>query len=580
MTEQRRLTIIALGFLTLFGAIIFRAFFLKDLSGSVCYEIEAARRMLSGEIPFRDFYFDQSLSLVYWRMLTVTLARVLAHGHLVQVGITAVPFHFTAIASYLITSSLALGSFLCSVLLILGRSKLAAGSRSSSEVYLWMSVIGLALANFAMGFSYGCAQHLFCLFFSPYLIVRLISWQTNSALTIAADGQKNITPAARFVPRLLAGFVCGIAASFDPLFILVPLVMEAVEWLNRRLLRRKNIFADEFFALLIGYMVGWSYLLTLHPAALEVLTDWILPLKITSYQLDQIAYFGLGSSPDRRDIIYLCTACAVLSFGLAPRVQVLRPLTSVMITGFVIYLLTMTGLSSELLILIWAMTVAFAVQFGAFIETGLLANLFRRYPSLSYRRGAKVQIVLLAAGCLVASSTMAVFEYKQRQENIAVASGPHALDPDLIDLSDALQKYSKAGQSAMILNGRLLPTFPLYSMSDRPSSGYFISGEPFSWLANVEAHHISDQQLGKPFSWIEKTKKKMFERVLQDIEKEKPQVIVVEGGQTFENLEKAGIVGTILGNYHNRGEARYHSWCGGAREFADWNYRYNVYERR
>jgi hypothetical protein len=51
------------------------------------------------------------------------------------------------------------------------------------------------------------------------------------------------------------------------------------------------------------------------------LIDWIIPLKITSYYLDQIAYFGLGATPDRRDVIYVCTAAAIVSFGIVNRMH-------------------------------------------------------------------------------------------------------------------------------------------------------------------------------------------------------------------------------------------------------------------
>jgi hypothetical protein len=158
-------------------------------------------------------------------------------------------------------------------------------------------------------------------------------------------------------------------------------------------------------------------------------------------------------------------------------------------------------------------------------------------------------------------------------------TGPNAIDPTYLELADAFPKFCQPGDSIMIINGRLLPGFPLYTLAEKPIAGYFISTEAFSSLANIEAHNLADHMVDKPFGWIAATKKKMFDRLASDIDKNRPGVIVVEGGQTFDGLEKTGIIGRILAQYTCQGEARYHSRCAGAKEFADWNYRYNVYER-
>lgn len=561
MTSKQKIFVVCTALAVFVLSIVVRAFFLGDLAGSICYEMEAANRMLHGQVPFRDFYFDEPLTLVFLRMPAVLLAQLLS-GHS---SAAVLPFNAMAIASFLEVSLLATFSFAFCIYTVV-----TARLDHRRQMQLWFALIGFAIANFAMGYSYGCAQHIFCLLLSPYFFLRLTAWFSpvdNSGKT------------GSHWPGFFAGILAGFAASLDPLFIIVPITVEAAEFLSRRLLGKANSVADEFFWLLISFLVSWSYLLQLDQAALKELFDWIIPLKITSYYLDQIAYFGLGATPDRRDVIYVCTAAAIVSFGIVNRLPLLRPIMALMMAGFVLYQMGMSGLSSDILVLIWAICLCFSVQFLYLLESSFFSNIARRYPKLSYRRLPKVQSVSLAVVCSLTILTLISLEIMQRRENVTVLTGPKAIDPTYLELADAFPKYCQAGDSIMILNGRLLPGFPLYSLAEKPIASYFISTEAFSSLANIEAHNLADHMVGKPFGWIAATKKMMFDRLRSDIDKNRPGVIVVEGGQTFDGLEKAGIIGRILAQYKCQGEARYHSRCVGAKEFADWNYRYNVYDR-
>lgn len=561
MTSKQRI-FVACSALAVFAlSIVVRAFFFSDLAGSICYEMEAANRMLHGQVPFRDFYFDAPLTLVFLRMPAVLLAQLLS-GHS---SAAVLPFNAIAIASFVEVSLLATLSFaLCIYTVVTARLD------QRRQMQLWFALIGFAIANFAMGYSYGCAQHIFCLLLSPYFFLRLTAWFSST---------DNLGKAGSHWLRFFAGILAGFAASLDPLFIIVPITVEVAEFISRRLLGKANSFADEFFWLLISFLVSWSYLLQLDQAALKELIDWIIPLKITSYYLDQIAYFGLGATPDRRDVIYVCTAAAIVSFGIVNRLPLLRPIMALMMAGFVLYQMGMSGLSSDILLLIWATCMCFSVQFLYLLESSFFSSIARRYPKLSYSRLPKVQSVSLAVVCSLTVLTLISLEIIQRRENVTALTGPMAIDPTYLALADAFPKYCQSGDSIMILNGRLLPGFPLYTLAEKPIATYFISTEAFSSLANIEGHGLADHMVGKPFGWIVATKKKMFDRLRSDIDKNKPGVIVVEGGQTFDGLEKADMISRILSQYKCQGEARYHSRCVGAKEFADWNYRYNVYDR-
>ncbi len=539
------------------ASLIYRAFYFMELSGTVCYEMEAAGRIIAGQMPFYDFYFDQSLLIAYLRIPAVFLAKLFADLASSRAILVVTPFWSSALSSYIITALTAVLSFLLCFYIV-------TSSRLPQKPLrlLAAALVGVGLANFAMGFVFGCAQHIFCLLLTPYLFLRAIRWA----------GAK---PPVWL--RILCGVLAGLGAGISPLFLPVILLVEITELVSTRFQKLKP--PVEFWALLAAYALSWTWILTLNAAALAELDDWIIPLKIASLHLDQIAFYGYGATPDRRSVIYLCTAVMVICFGLISRAPFLRPLATVMMGGFSIYLSTMTGLSSELSILIWSMCLALSVIAIIFIDGSLVANFARRYPYLSHRetRVNSVKVYLFALFCLGSLGVMAGCETMERRENITVTIGPRALDPDFIDIETALTNYSRPDQKVLILNGRLLPTFPVYARVNRQICGYYLSSEPLSTMANIQDHSLTDQILGKPFGWLTKLKAKLYSRIGAEIQIQKPAVILVEGGQTYDKLQEMGIVSIILKDYTAEGEGRYHSWCSGAKEFADWNYRYNIF---
>jgi hypothetical protein len=250
-TIDKLILFAALTALAVFAAgIAYRAIFHLDLAGTICYEIEAARRMLHGQVPFRDFYFDLPLTLVVFRMpaiLMAQLASTQAGGALLPADLSTglplvFPFASLALASFIEVSVLALLSFaLCIYIAVVTKLD------QRSQLQLWFLLIGFGLANFAMGYSYGSAQHIFALLLAPYLFLRLTTW---SSLPV-----NSTKPWFRFCCGLMAGF----GASFDVWFVLVPLAIETVEFLSRRLGGKANRLAYEFLGLLISFCISWSY---------------------------------------------------------------------------------------------------------------------------------------------------------------------------------------------------------------------------------------------------------------------------------------------------------------------------------
>lgn len=555
--------------------VVVRLFFNRELDGTVCYEVEAARRLLAGQQAYSDFYFDQTLALAYWRVLTVELAGFLSMS---KSGMVASYFALSQ-ASFIVTSALALLSFLLTMFVVAlapERARFAcakAGQYTRLRNFLLpASLCGFALANMAMAFVYGSCEHVFMLLFTPYLFIRLVAF--------AGGG----TP---FNLRLLAGLMAGLGLALNPLFLPLPVLLELIELLANLTQsgapEKKLVCSVESIALIAALAAASAPMFCLGEAAKGELLGWILPLKLVSFHLEQMAVFGLGASPDRRDIIYYCSFALIFSFGLLDRAAVLRPLAVLILWGFTIYLISMTGLSTTLIIMVWGIILSFAVHVALFIDSGLVRNGFRRSCTMilgwtlgrTQLAGVRLGAAATLALALTAGSAIFLVESLQRKDCFSAIYGPYALDPDFVDLKTVIEEHARPGDYVLIFNGRHHPGFPLYAICGVRPVGYFISSEPFGILFNMQDVKMDTRAAGLPFDFANITATRLIKRLKRDM-MYTPRLLLVEGGQTYEHL-KASEFKTILDDYTMEGEGRYRSRCSGAREYADWNYRYNIY---
>jgi len=85
-------------------SLIYRGLYFMELNGSICYEMEAATRMLAGQMPYQNFYFDQPLLIVLLRMPAVILAQFIATCSAMlnhsQAALPVVPFWARAFSHF------------------------------------------------------------------------------------------------------------------------------------------------------------------------------------------------------------------------------------------------------------------------------------------------------------------------------------------------------------------------------------------------------------------------------------------------------------------------------------------------
>ncbi|MCA0315872.1 MAG: hypothetical protein LCH63_18785 [Candidatus Melainabacteria bacterium] len=296
--------------------------------------------------------------------------------------------------------------------------------------------------------------------------------------------------------------------------------------------------------------------------------------------------FGVGTGPDRRDLVYLLVLSLSLALPLLLRPVLLRPnllqsdlakfkmlapLTLFAIYGFGVYTISMPALTDNFVFAGASIFALLALLLFCYFEQA--GRLFPRlFPGL---KGKNLILALL-----LFFAFLPVFELERVYRFRHFISQPRAVAP--LDLALALRRYSRHDDFVLFLNGRTAPACPLLSDCER-RSGYFISGDELglvSWLeARRKSWGIDGLYLGRHKEYLAEMKARILQKLDQELERA-PALVLIEGGEIGDFLKENGFKAKLEKHYEIVCTARYYSENLPPREYCDWNYNYLVYKRR
>ncbi|MBS1989048.1 MAG: hypothetical protein JSS83_00950 [Cyanobacteria bacterium SZAS LIN-3] len=527
-----------------------------EIPAGVMYETEAAFRMQLSQCPYTDFYFDQLMPVVGWRMVSLALAAVVAllSGTPSNLIDCMVDPKSLGLASVILTAALTVFSFSFNFVLI---NRFAGRLIDDRQKWLWLGAF--ALASLAVGFEFGEQQHLFVLLSLPYLLCRWLE------LEGAAVGN-------RF--RFLAAIMAALGASFSVFYLLVLVAFEAVEMLARR--RFRSAFSRTSLCFFSVYILISLSNLLLPIEAQRSFRTWILPIRFNELTHDSYAFYGSYVTPERKSLLYAAVFVLVLAFGGLRRLQILRPLAALTILGLMVWMSLVLGLSADAVILTFFAAMLFVLE----AYHGIQWFVFR-YPRLFRRRKEAAVTILYATTMALACAFMIGSEVQQRK---LVKTGPtrlaSALSGNVPDLADVIKDNTKEGSRVLILNGRVRPMFPLLALCKRRTCGYFLGTEVLGTLSNIRTRHYFDTDFGTPESLTSAAEKDLYARLSRDIVEQSPALICVEGGEIEEALALFKVQPLIMQKYKRLCEAIYYSDRQGPREITDVGYNYWIYKLR
>jgi len=525
-----------------------------DLPSSLAYEVEAASRMLAGQCPFSDFYFDQCVPTAVMRMPVIGLASLIAFFSGASPAIADSILNIAALgpASVLATSVLSVFSFWLSFTII---------SRFGQTVFSnhckWIILMSMAIANMTMIFEYGSTQHIFVLLLLPYLFVRWCHWQ-GAQIT----GGFNI----------LTAVLAAIAAALHPLFLLGVLVFELVEILQRR--RFKLLCDPTLWFFITASLFFWSYLALLPKEAAQVLFDWILPIKFNSFTHESFSFYGTKSTPDRCSLFYYAVFALIFAFAGLKKFALFRPLSVFALIGLAIWVSLVWGLSADALILTYFTSMLLCIE-----TYFVLLWVIKRYPRFFiFKKESALAILIVMFAFLAVTSLLRL----ERYQRYLAAMAPERLRPrnykDLQDLASAIERNSRPKDMVFLINGKMQPASPLLLELGRRSCGYFISTEALGALAEIRRFKHNDAAHNTPPDMTKKVEKLLYQRLRKDILRQKPLLICQEQGDTEDDLRTFDIKSIFDKYYEVKSEANFFTDHNGLRELSEYNYNYNIYK--
>jgi len=542
--------------------------FARYLSPTIAYELIAAQRVWQGQMPFRDFYFDDLPLLACLRVPEVLLGQILQMSPLDSLSSWLAASHGSMLGALPCATGIVLAHLLCTWLVqflsltfcfvLIEQSKLTSRALTACRVLL----VALTVAQLAAGFSSGSLQHLAFLLMQPFLCLIAI----DCAEGVAVDS-------VRSKQRWLAALLCGIAGALSIKFLALPLVL----YLARALLLQKWSALQNRPALVSALLpfLALTSLFVLDSAAWHELTSWIITLKLTNVHFENMMTFGNNTSPDRREIIYALTVVVMLAAAMQRHRATLVPLIVVSMYGFVLFICSVQLLSDQCGLLTLSCVTALFYQIAfAFYSFG------DHYPRLLLGRAKWVK----SAAICIALVLFCPFLFAKEFFEIARIKTAIKIAPTLgfvarEDLRAAILRFSNAGDSIIVQSGRLTPGCSESLLTGRRLAGYFISYEAFGALNNLLGRHADGTWLGQPKEYLSDLDVKLSERLMADVAKYQPAFFMLEGGEMEMLAKNEQIYARILDSYYQGEVAQYFSTCEGPREYSDWNYDFYVMRR-
>lgn len=547
------------------------------IAPEVALNLEAAKLIALGKLPYVDFFCLSSPLVLYGSLLPLSIAQTL--------GIAQ------SLATNLLVWSLSLVSVLSCAAILLPR-------RYHREWhYFPLFVVALALANVLMLFQLGQCEHLTMLAVVPYFLIRWLRW----------NGHKVSKKEA-----IVSGVFAGFGFCLWDAFLLMAASLDGFWLLSLRKIR--PLLALEVRAGICAASICLLSALFLPEAARTNYFSLVYPMLSLGSHCHDWSIYGSGSVPERRDIFYVAIAAILFVLPFRRRTSLAAPLVVLFLVGFGLYLSQLKGLSHSAIPMIFATTLLLSIDLGI---VGVIVRRMRRIPRIREisgiggfgrvqqirwiqhipffggkqlgRQGSMAINIFLCAYAVIVL-VFAGFFLKQQESKIGrglplvsevvgeVVSGPTSAQAtgetsEPANCASWLAIDSRENDEVMFLTDSLQPGYPLVLQMKRKPSGYLLQSD---FLVQLEA---CERESLEPKT-VEQYAEPIYRRLAQDIEARRAKMIFVQDVTIDDLLKKHKVAETLLKNYELKGQARLHGANQEPVERTGFNYNIGVYQPR
>jgi hypothetical protein len=556
------------------------------IAPEVALNLEAAKLIVLGKIPYIDFFCLSSPLILYGSMVPLLFALSLGIPPSLASNLLAWSFSFVSVLS-------------CAAILL--------PRRHHREWHCFpLFVVALALANVLMLFQLGQREHLVMLVAVPYFLIRWLRW----------NGHKVSKKEA-----IVSGVFAGVGFCFWDAFLLMAASLDGLWLLSLRKIR--PLWALEVRAGICAASICLLSALFLPEAARTNYLSLVYPMLSLGYQCHDWSIYGSGSVPERRDIFYVAIAAILFVLPFRRRTSLAAPLVVLFLVGFGLYMSQLKGLSQSAIPMIFASTLLLS------IDLSIVGVIVRRMPRMRDIRGirgiggfgriqqirwiqhipffggkqlagqgsmasnialcayAVIVLVLVGAflkqqeskigrGLPLVSEAVAevILEEIARQKSELASSSPAGESPagtaEPANCASWLAKYSRENDEVLFLTDSLAACYPLILQMNRQPSGYLLQSD---CLVELEACERESLQPKTFQSYAEK----LYPRLEHDIASRRAKMIFVQDVTMDDLLKKHKVDSTLLKFYELRGHARLKGANEEPLEHTGFNYNIGVF---
>lgn len=458
------------------------------VSHDVGLNLDCGRMMLEGKRPYLDFIDTNPPMIMYVSVLPALLSRL-------------VPLH--VILSFHVLMLMALAASAWLIHAVLRRSQLELKEYEIRGATL--SVLLLSLGVLVMPErEWGQREHLFLLLYLPFFFCRWVRWRRGSVGPFMAA---------------VVGVLGAVGACFKPYFVVVALMIEAVQWAAAR--RLGPLLKPDWIAfVLTGLAYGGHFFLLPGEITSEYFTRWA-PLVVEGYSAYNQPWGVLLIRPGVAAALAGSLAGLVLAGRLSGALAwVARLFVVLSLVSFALYLFHHKGWSYQLIPSVFGGAMAAAC--------GLDARLHARRKALGETGG----LTLAAARWIFAGSILATAVVVGAEVQKGYRLWP---DPGV---GEIVEQYSDEGDPVLVLTTDVGRVYPLLLQTERRAASRYIWTFPIA-LIHAGGPPAGADDEGYPYPSRESAtpeERRILEELGEDIRENRPPLILMNDTEHPQGL--------------------------------------------
>jgi hypothetical protein len=480
------------------------------------------------------FYWWHPLLIGHDQALHVECAKLMLNGALPYVGFTETNppliFYLDAIPASLSTwltlppplvfsESVVLLSLLSFVLAFAVTRRFLDWPEFSSAAAM---LIALPLLSLFFRFDFGQREHIFMLFYSPFILVRWLRWHGQNPGSIKSA---------------LAGGAAAIGICLKPFFIIPALAIELFWLIDSRKMR--PFLAPEMVALVGALLAYLLHFLLLPSASQKAFFDFVLPVLKEGYgfyDVSTIAQIGLTNF---KQLFVGGTFVCFLALLLRNRSSLLLPLAVFTVASLPVYLIQNKGWPYH------AMPFFAGLLYLTFVEVWLILDECGRiWNGYQVKTGALICSIILFGFYFQQETASYLCETKMPLELLGWKGNSPIGDLSALNLCKTVMDNSDPGDRILFFSNGPWPEFPMTLQLNRQPGSRHLHASFLSILEFIRLLPENNERNN-----LLKYENQIIAEYATDISANKPKLVFVQISPIEEYLRPYDFENKYLSKY-------------------------------